>query len=914
MKRNGPLLETRSSVRSTAAPYAMVRMAGLPMDGLLAMNAARTIEALERAAELRSKLGARRISLQDAVAGEVARVMDDTLRRLLIQYKRDLYNGRRPKRIADQWTPYLSPALAAAMRELESLDQTLVWEEQAARNHFNEEEESCRERLQQLAGEPNLLNGLLLTSPELFSKVRKYAATPLSEHNSRLRKVEYSLLTVLSRVVAKTSPFSTFTPVGLGEWSASASDAGVQGAGAASKSAVKINYANVLRVWNGLLHHPDIITALRCRLNPSLKLDRNTERCSLIRRTDDSHKRVKVYQTLETPVSFHCSPMVLHVVDALKSGPMYYEELLDRLLEVSGVSERKEIGRFVKQLLELQVVLPENQLCEQSADIIGDILTVLEDWPQEIAGFARERLQEIRQAVRSYEKSADFAERAKLLNEIGTTFRCLNETIGCGISDKSLALLIYEDAVLDKPGRLPDSAWSAALDDLAALQQVAPVFDVKFRLQSVIAQLFVEQYGKHGVCTDTGQFVRQLIPVIWEFLRAMIPGELFADLEVRNDNPSVSELNRLKREFGEWLSDLLMTDQEEVELDRKVLARFAERIPEPIRNRPLSHDFFLQWARNGQGDRFIVNQAYFGYLTFFSRFLEHADDTELESLRRYLQQVFGGGSAIAEISGVYGFNANLHPPLAPYELEFPALAPGRPPQETVGTVRWESLQLRYDEATERVVLDHPELGRLNALFLSSLIPMLIPNIVSLLMNNFSNAPLPDNWFRFAEEKLTDAQRDTIRCYPRLTIGSVVLQRRKWLVPRGRLPLRQPQENDFDYFCRLREWKKELNLPDKVFFRFMPMHDGENPILQRLNAGAGSAEELPDIDFTELKPQYMDFDNPMCAKLFGKMTAAGTLGIGLEEMMPGPEELTLYADGRAYVSEFVVELSRYAEKE
>ncbi|PJT49535.1 lantibiotic dehydratase, partial [Streptomyces albidoflavus] len=70
------------------------------------------------------------------------------------------------------------------------------------------------------AGQDRLRRGLLLASPTLDAGldayVRRTAADPAATPDKKHRKIERSLLSYLYRTACKTSPFSTFTGVGLG--------------------------------------------------------------------------------------------------------------------------------------------------------------------------------------------------------------------------------------------------------------------------------------------------------------------------------------------------------------------------------------------------------------------------------------------------------------------------------------------------------------------------------------------------------------------------------------------------------------------------------------------------------------------------------------------------------------------------
>ncbi len=438
-----------------------------------------------------------------------------------------------------------------------------------------------------------------------------------------------------------------------------------------------------------------------------------------------------------------------------------------------------------------------------------------------------------------------------------------------------------------------------------AYQSIAPIFDVKFRIQSAIAQKFIEMYGEDGVCDKPGQFLSTVVPTLTEFYSAFLPTALPKDLELKNELKPIRILNELQREMGELLLERFKNEQEEVHLTHEELTSFAERIPKEIARRPLSHDCFVQLVSRSDGeDLLVLNQMYLGNTTFFTRFLSYFPEEEItQLLRNYLSTLYEKEGVLAEISGVYGFNANLHPPLTPYELSLPMLSPTRDKGEKIN---WEDLVMVYNKEKDRVILRHPELGEVTTLFLGTLIPMLIPFVVNFMATNFSNGHF-SNWFHlFAEQKLTEEEKQQVRVYPRISVGRVVVARKKWIFPRSQLVYREARDDEFSYFTRVHEWRKKWDLPDRLFFRLAAERQSEESTFSLDPQATANTEE---IDFTDFKPQYLDFENPLLVRMFGKMIADNSYYVIMEEMLPDIDNLALSSDGSSYVSELLVELSR-----
>ncbi|TCP59062.1 lantibiotic biosynthesis dehydratase-like protein [Tumebacillus sp. BK434] len=891
-----------AGVETKLAPRFMLRVAGISLQSLLEWQAPKTIDRLSQITEHTNWLAENTQPLVDRLEAAVPKMTDDVLRNQLIKYKRDIFNSRFPKKRPPEFAGQIAADLIAAMQTWEAVYQLIAELEQDAKAHYEHELRQSRIRMQELAQDPYFQNGVVQTSQELYTKILKYIETPIDEHSGRLRKVEYNLSTVLTRTGAKTSPFSSFTLVGHGEWDEQGqmSLASLQ----QYRSKLRINHTFVLRLFAGLLKRPEIRPLLAYRANRSSMVSNGQFR--MMRRTDNPKRRPRVFRTSEAHVSLHYNPSIQTVLEKVKQAPggmLSFEALLG---ELAGIGQREEIEKFLGQLIELQILEPTAELTDQTPDILADVQGWLQRWPVEIARRVADKLQEVQAMIAAFE-TASVEERKELLSQLTATFESLYAEVGVEADASRFAMLLYEDAVLPEPTRLPADEWQGMVQDLARLQELSPLFDVKYRLQSRLAQMFRATYGADGVCTRASDLIQPLVAVNQEFFRAMVPEELHADLGIGNDVENIRILNELKVEFGRMIAERLLTG-EEVVLCAEDLEAFTARIPESIRNRPMAHDFFVQWQKGADGRSLLVlNQAYHGFLTFFTRFLEYGEGDEVQELRAYLAELFEGTGRFAEVSGVYGFNANLREPLASHELTFPDLPPTWPEGQAPQTLRFHDLSWVYDQATDRVVLQHPEIGIVQTAFLGTLIPLMLPSLVRMVTNLFTNSLLPLNFHSFHEHTLTEEQRlQDVRVYPRVRVGQVVVSRQKWMVPRSRLIEREKKESDFEFFSRVHRWRTNLGLPSRVFIRFMPMTDAENPFAQMFES---KEAEQSQVNFTSFKPQYIDFASPLLVRLFGKIIGDTTFGMKIEEMLPEADGMFYREQGRPHVTEMTVELGK-----
>jgi hypothetical protein len=134
-----------------------------------------------------------------------------------------------------------------------------------------------------------------------------------------------------------------------------------------------------------------------------------------------------------------------------------------------------------------------------------------------------------------------------------------------------------------------------------------------------------------------------------------------------------------------------------------------------------------------------------------------------------------------------------------------------------------------------------------------------------------------------------AQRVLFR--PRVVYGErVVLARRSWSVGASLFPGRRAGETGAAYYVRVNQWRHQNGIPEQVYARVLPVWvpaRAETPHARgrrrpreedkgaTLNSGARLATR-PHVrasrDF--LKPQFVDFADPLLVNLFGKLP--GTL--------------------------------------
>lgn len=886
-------------------PYFMLRVAGLPISVLDTLSAPQTAEALKQMQQLRAWSAHSKENICAKIETYVGKTERDDLRKFLINFKREVFNDRTPKKSILELQDEIPVELCEALHAWENNKRELEQLQEQAAQLFQQELLQNRLSLQTSINHPNFLNGLVFSSRDMWHKVSKYMQTPIEQHHARLRKAESSLLQFLTRVAGKTSPLSTFTPIAIGQWHTSSELHQLDVLENNPISVVDINHAVVERILLGVSQRPDSRSFISYKLNPSMTIRGN--KLHIIKRTDDSKLRPKVFNTVEQPVTLDYNPalqFIHRIYQESNQTELNYEKLVEYFCQATQ-QERQQVEHFLGQLINLQIIVPSTQSYEQTDDKLGESIHVLEEIMTPVARQVREQLQSIHQLLKAY-VSGSPSERLHILEQIEALLAVCFKTIEYTVAEESLKTPIYEDAYIKADNlQLAKSSLHEPLEDLAMWQKLTPLLDSNYRLQSMIATAFVEKYGEEGCCEQPLDFVSELVPIMKKWGESLLPS--VSAKELVDESEDMQQLNQVKNRFLIYLLEKMAQEEDEVVLPKEDVEHFATQIPQAIQHRTVSQSYFCQWGRDAQGQDFIVtNQMYHGYSMFFSRFLKQYPEEVTENIRQYLKGLFSADETLAEYSGTFGFNANLHPALAELELSISSLPLGR---RTDRTVAFETLSIKYDKRKHRVYLAHPKHGKINVLYLGFLMPFSLPLIVRALSQMFNSGNISTLFIMHKERSLTAEESLQIRTYPRIKIGKVVLSRKKWIVPNQQLPVKEKSESDFEYFARLHAWISQLNLPRKVFVRLIPMNEAE----AQAQANQDDQTTLEEIDFTKFKPQYIDFEGPLFIKMLEKLIKDTTYGMVIEEMSPQTEELPLHIEGEPYVAELLIELSQSMEE-
>ena len=199
-------------------PKLLLRIGGDTFENLETLTPPKTISLTNTLYHHHSLAEAAKNQLSDFLYNYIPTLSSTDDQNLLLNLRRDIYNDRE---VNDDDIAACKNLIPDDQKELlnQYFENRAQLEKiiESGEETYAEEIALLRKRFQEITGKELLKLGLLLSSQTLLNKVEKYNNTPPQDFKKREYHTEQSLLKYLTRIFAKTSPFSTFTHLGIGE-------------------------------------------------------------------------------------------------------------------------------------------------------------------------------------------------------------------------------------------------------------------------------------------------------------------------------------------------------------------------------------------------------------------------------------------------------------------------------------------------------------------------------------------------------------------------------------------------------------------------------------------------------------------------------------------------------------------------
>lgn len=341
--------------------------------------------------------------------------------------------------------------------------------------------------------------------------------------------------------------------------------------------------------------------------------------------------------------------------------------------------------------------------------------------------------------------------------------------------------LIYEDTSYQINTMLRSSDWNNTLRHLSILQPLISLFSINFPFVQTLKHFFIEKYGETGVCNDILALLDEYRFFFQENLQSTdeVNDEVFNPFQLE----VIQKAESIKRELLNIIFEKIDTTiEEEVCLKDKDFLHIIDDIPSAIKNWSYSYSFFLQPynIQNSEEPEFVINKMAAGYGQYVSRFIDLCDIPEgikyTDMIREVYNRILYEGHEFAEISGVFGFNGNIHSPMAPYEIIYPGMVPNSNFEESL---KIEDLSIHYLAEEDKLIFKTKKNdATIHPLYLGFLTWYLLPPIYRLLFfmvpSNYMSLPIAKLYF-FQQEK---AKKQVVVKIPRIKINNLVITQKQ----------------------------------------------------------------------------------------------------------------------------------------
>lgn len=885
-----------------AAPDLVVRVAALPVGALEDLRFEKTWAGMLQVQELTRLLGERGSLLSDALF-EVIGDCDPALKPHVVALRRAVYAVRLPRERIwnDQVRAALPDGLVADLRRwcTRWADRERLIGELPARHA--EELRSGRAALRAAVARPEFRYGLVQGSPALFEELSKWlAAGPeaVLDRQSTLRLVKY-----LARVVAKTSPYSTFTISGVQPWQPAGPVPGpgttgaVQGLGGWRwRSALEINAVVVARILARLRALPELSDRWPLRVNPSVVRDGDSLRF-LSRAAGGPIAGVRISEAVT---------ICLELVEDGTAGTV--PALRAALAAVDPELEPAAVSGFVDKLVDAGLIEQVPPIPDQCDDHLVELARELERTAHPEAATLAASLRGLRELVVRYADLDDPAERPPAHRQIRAAVRDVLADPGpvdaAGRAPLPEKNLFHENAVFTRPALSCDpQAWQPVIDDLVRLRPVLACLAPNLAGKHATAAFFARRFGPAARMPwlifhqELNRFLTagpqaRLGDLDGLTLRAICAGPVFMPVRQWRELPFAAEVTALTNALTAAVRAVEPDVHGVLRVDLQVLETIVKGWPGDLPT-PDSIACYLQPV-DATGSEVVLNAVTVGHGRGRTRLSRLAGLVTPDRLREVDPSGPGPreGWIDVECGAMFGSNLNLRRPGVSHELDVPF---GRSDRPAGRRIALRDLDVVHDPDAGALRLVHAGTGaRVNVVHTGMMGEFFLPPAIRSLVDVFGPAPtlLHAGYPLFLPPE-RDPRAGGVGRLARVAAGQVVLARACWAFRSGEFPLRRPGENDLTWWQRVIGWTSEHGVPSRCYARVMGADD---------TTGAAAL-----LDLKSRKPLYVDFANWHLVALLERAIGTDDQLIVISEALPDLADAPRYGDAR-HVTEMIVEVN------
>ncbi|WP_170224451.1 lantibiotic dehydratase [Actinokineospora cianjurensis] len=870
----------------------IVRRGGLPLNSLDRLRFEQSFAAATEIVRSRDRLVAEGTTLADALYSVIGELADAAGKPGLVGLRRALHSMRPPA--AKEWNDTTCSALPSEIAARVSAWVTDLRRHERERAGLADvlAAERCekQEVLRYESAQHGFRRALSQASATLYAELDKWLADP--QHRPR-EQVMVRLVKYMSRAAMKTSPYSTFTVTGAGTWTEAGAAAHFTNASVAG--VVELD-GFLLRQLSGLLcEDPRLAPFLTVRVNPSATVSDNR-----VTFTGPSPREPIVTMPVNAAVRACLEILSEH-------PPTSFTELHERL---SDGADPAVVRLFLGALLDAGLL--ERQLPFTDQEL--DPLEVLCDWTTTVGGddFTHivSLLQRVRRALRASVPVPDVEAQVARQNELKQAVIDLGTGLGLPLdhTQRQGSFMFRENAVFTSPVVECSTAhWQPALDDLDVVRRWMAPFDLALPLRIVLGTFVGERFGQgarvpllavhravqESVAAGPSSSMSDAEQEIVRFLSSSPLDQMTGD--AHSPVARLRQLNRVRAQArGALLSGTRAPTATQV--DPVLLSEMIATWPLWIAA-PRSLACYVQLLP-GEEMGLVLNSAHTGHGRGRSRSLQLIKDAGGTTPPLAIEHNAVGTPVDAELGGLAVSALNRRVASLPYEIDYPLAVSGRPAEEriTLG-----ELLVVHDPESQLVRLFSPALGRdVRSLHVGMMSDFLLPPVARLLTQAFGATHYVHPSIPLVATHSDLTTPAGIVHHPRITVGRVVVQRERWVVPITEVPVREKGESADSHLLRLVDWLHTTSIPAQCFVRVW--------------TGLSTSHELGPNGWENWvfdksrKPVYVDFANWYLVMAFDKMLRDSAQAVVFEEVLPSHAGASATGQDDRRATEFLVELT------
>jgi len=897
-------------------PHILFRIAGNSLDVLAPLKISGYSAILPVLQEKEKEHNLLREGLSQAIFDAIHDAADVKYQNRLLELRRHIFNKRYHKigKLLDTGSPVredLERDILLYIRQagqLSSLRQE--WSET-----YTREVNRIRNDFRDIINDELFLKGLAFSSEVLLNNLEALHRKRPEEYGSRELDLELSLLKYITRMVAKTSPLSTFTSIvhgriHKGSSSAIQPDPAIIQGEEEIRSFVRLNNYIFRSLKNIFENYREIYSTLSVRLNPTLRIVNGQLLFLRSLNNKETFQRLGRNDVLDLVTAYLKDPR----------SDRSFARLADRLLEDLD-EPASSVESYIRNLQVLGLIEYEYGISGLDADWdlkVKEWLGAIEARSPLITRLIEELtfMREVADRLADCPSSGRNPLMKEAHNRFALIFNDLIQEIMEERQEANAAAnrfpleagqLYYEDT-LKSPGIFcPEGELQVFVDKLNTLLDKSCYFDRQNDEKRRMTIYFDMKYGRNHTI-DFLQFYEDYYRDYKKQLdheepgNAPVPGEENA-YRLRCDK-ILGEISAEREIWQErYLEELghLDINREQIDITAELIDRVNSQLSvRAVPKEHISSSAFIQFYNGHSGGESrlmgVVNGFLPGNGKLFSRFLHLLDDQLTADLREWNKLEEENNTLCIENTDACYNNSNLHPPLFDLEISAPATHNILPPDRQVLV---SDLAVHIADGDNFVSLVHKATRKKCQVYDLGFLGLDSRSKMFRLLNDFSCV---DNFNAAAVvapiiKKLNELGKDKRKgwtMYPRIVYeGNVILKRRSWSVWANYLPVRSSGEKDADYYWKVNQWRLELKMPDEIFLFVNP---------DRLNTHRGEGGAYTRDDY---KPQYISFTNPLLVNLWEKVIRKAQAFIKIEEMLPGSADL-MEMNGRRFVSESSVQ--------